>query len=234
MMREPGHFAVILGFFYLIDRFQGRKVNIWIIIGGLLTFSSNFVLFFIFTELHTIFKKSNIQKVFKYLPIFILGIYLIFIALPQSIQDQIIYLAYERNLESVMDAMSASSSMDEALDQRASYQSSAVFYKMTDWQRMVGLGRFDTSYSLSDYRGMIMSVGFIGIFMSFLLYLSLISKGRKVLMFSLLLVYILIILHRAWMLYTYVYIYYLAFIAVVESHRLQLGINRNTQWRRTP
>ena len=46
MMEEPGHFAIVLGFVYLIDRYLHRKINPVIIICAILTFSSAFFLIF--------------------------------------------------------------------------------------------------------------------------------------------------------------------------------------------
>lgn len=218
MMKEPGHFAVILGFIYMIDRFQGRKPNFWIVICGLLTFSANFLLFFMFAEWYSLIKPKNLLKILKWIPVALLGLYIVFIFLPSGIKDQIYYLAYGRNLEQVVDAASTSSSIDDALDERASNLPLIVYEKMSFTERMVGIGRYDTSYALSDYRGMIMAVGWVGMALSSFLYIILVIGIRRSMTFSLLCAFLLILLHRSWMLF-WPYIYFLAFLAVSSYNR---------------
>lgn len=216
MMKEPGHFAVILGFVYLIDRFQGRKVKIWYLICGLFTFSSNFILFVFFTEICTIIRPKNIIRVFTWLPIALLSLYIIYASLPTSLQDQVYYLAYGRNLEKVVDAASTSSSMDDTLDERASDLPLMAYERMSFSERLFGIGRYDTEYSLSDYRGMIMTIGYIGTLISVFCYIFLVLGTRRSLVISLVLAYLLILLHRSWMLLGS-YVYFLAFLAASTS-----------------
>jgi hypothetical protein len=220
MMREPGHFAVILGFIYMIDRYQGRKPNLWIVICGLLTFSANFLLLFLFTEWYSLIKPKNILKILKWIPVALLGLYIVFVFLPSGIKDQIYYLAYGRNLEQVVDVASTSSSMDDALDERASNLPLIVYEKMTFTERLVGIGRYDTSYSLSDYRGMIMAVGWVGLALSTFFYFILVMSIRRSMTLSLLFAFILILLHRSWMLLG-PYIYFLAFLAMSTYNRCE-------------
>ena len=192
MMKEPGHFAVVLGFVYLIDRYQGRKMNKWLVLCGLLTFSFNFVLILLFTEFHNILKSRNTRKIVKWVIFVLLGIYILFLFLPSDIQDQIYYLFYGRNLETVFNALSSSSSINE------------MFF---------GIGGFDTAFCLSDYRGMIMATGFVGLILSNLAYFIIIRNARKALTLSLLMSFLLVLMHRSWMLY-FPYIYYLSLLAV--------------------
>ncbi len=216
MMKEPGHFAVILGFIYLIDRYQGRKINFWLVLCGILTFSSNFILIALFTELHNIFKMRNVKKVLKWILLAILVIYIIYLFLPSDIQDQIYYLIYGRNLEKVMDILASSSSINEALDERASDLPLAIYNKMSFTEMIVGIGGFDTAYCLSDYRGMIMATGIIGLALSIFMYLILIRNAHRALAFSLLMSFVLILMHRSWMLY-FPYIFFLSMLAVVTT-----------------
>lgn len=216
MMKEPGHFAVILGFIYLIDRYQGQKINLWLVLCGILTFSSNFVLIALFTELHNIFRIKNVKKIVKWVLIAIFAIYIIYLFLPSDIQDQIYYLIYGRNLEKVMDILASSSSINEALDERASDLPLAIYNKMTLTEMMVGVGTYDSAYCLSDYRGMIMAIGWIGTVLSIFSYLFLIRGSRKAMACSLLMTFVLIMMHRSWMLY-FPYVYFLSMLAVVTT-----------------
>lgn len=221
MMMEPGHFAVILGFVYLIDRFQGRKPNIWIVICGLLTFSANFLLFVLFTEISYLFHIKNLIVVLKWAIVLLLSLYVVYISLPSSIQDDVYYLAYGRNLEKVIDTASSSSSMDDALDERASDLPLMVYERMSLSEKLFGVGRFDTAYALSDYRGMIMTVGIVGMTLSAFFYILLVLGVRRSLALSLLLAYALILIHRSWMLCSS-YIYFLGFLAVITSKPYKL------------
>lgn len=213
MMKEPGHFAVVLGFIYMIDRFQGRKPNLCIVICGLLTFSANFLLFFMFAEWYSLIKPKNILKILKWIPVALLGLYIAFVFLPSGIKDQIYYLAYGRNLEQVVDAASTSSSVDDALDERASNLPLIVYEKMSFTERMVGIGKYDAAYALSDYRGMIMAVGWMGMALSFFLYFILVIGIRRYMTLSLLSAFFLILLHRYWMLLG-PFVFFLAHIAM--------------------
>ena len=213
MMKEPGHFAVVLGFVYLIDRYQGRKMNKWLVLCGLLTFSFNFVLILLFTEFHNILKSRNTRKIVKWVIFVLLGIYILFLFLPSDIQDQIYYLFYGRNLETVFNALSSSSSINEALDERANDIPLTIYNKMSINEMFFGIGGFDTAYCLSDYRGMIMATGFVGLILSNLAYFIIIRNARKALTLSLLMSFLLVLMHRSWMLY-FPYIYYLSLLAV--------------------
>jgi hypothetical protein len=54
---EPGHFAIYIGFTLLIDRFLGNKINIILLIGGLLTLSPAFFIILIIIVSYSILKK---------------------------------------------------------------------------------------------------------------------------------------------------------------------------------
>ena len=78
-LQEPGHFAIILGFVFLIDRFMRRKVNIWIVICGVLTFSMNFFILAVFGEIYDMFvNKVGVRKLKIYISILIMGIFVFF------------------------------------------------------------------------------------------------------------------------------------------------------------
>lgn len=214
MLQEPGHFAILLGFIYLIDRFRAKTINYWIVICGLFTFSSAFVLIVFFTEIHRLFSLKNLKKIVVAIPFILLLSIVLFKCLPTDIQEQIEFFAYGRNLENVIDAFKETSSLTGALDERASDYSIANYEKMSSLQYFFGGGHMDISYSLSDYRGMILHIGLLGMFLSIFLLWAILMNVPIKLKISVGLAYFLIIIHRSWMLYD-PYIYFLSLMAVV-------------------
>jgi len=234
MMKEPGHFAIILGIIYLIDRFREKKINFWIIIAGVLTFSSNFFIIVFITEVRNVFTKRIFASILKY------GKYLFFLPivyflLPIDIREQVNYLFYERNLAEVFEALNSSSSLSEGLDMRANDTSVSIYEHISLGEYLVGGVKFDSSESLADYRGLILRIGLIGIIISSLAYYSTVSRKDTSIQISLMLLYILVLLHRSWMLQA-PYLYFLSFLAVTvytysqnQSKKLYLtlGTNKN-------
>lgn len=214
MLQEPGHFAILLGFFYLIDRLSGRKINYWIVICGLLTFSSAFILIVFFTEIHSIFSLKSLRKVVISLPFIVLFLFLLYSFLPSGIQEQIEYYAYGRNLGNVLEAISETSSLTGALDERASDFSIANYEKMTTMQYIFGGGHRDKGDVLSDYRGMVINVGYVGVFLASFIYLAIFVRTPLRLKIALGLSFFLVLLHRSWMLYQ-PYIFIEGFMAVI-------------------
>lgn len=211
-VQEPGHWAIIIGLFYLIDRFALQKRNFWILISGILTFSSAFLLIFLAVELLNLFSKASF-KTTKQLLFILLGFFLVYTILPQNIKNNISYLFFERNLESVYENYEESESLQSALDARASNYSIDLYYNLSPHEYWFGRGYRDTSSAISDHRGTILYIGLIGLILSIIPSVLIIRNAKWRLLialgFSLFLVYI----HRGWMYYT-PYIYFLAFMAV--------------------
>ena len=216
MMKEPGHFAIILGFIYFIDRFRGKKINIWIIIASILTFSSTFYIIVAITELRYFFNKRYFAKFLKYSLLITVLLISIYFLLPSSIKEQFYYLFIERNLADVFEALQTSSSLSEGLDARANADSVYIYDHISMRDFLFGGVEFDSSLSLADYRGLILRVGVIGMALSFLTFISTIKGQKTFMQISLLLIYILILIHRSWMLQS-PYIYFLSFMAVIIS-----------------
>lgn len=213
MLQEPGHFAILLGFIYLIDRLCGQKINYWIVIGGLFTFSSTFVLIVLFTEIHHLFSWKNLRKLIFSLPVIVLVFVLLYSFLPSDVKDQIEYFSYGRNLEQVVEAYNETSSLTGALDERANTFSITNYEKLSFSQYLFGGGYIDSGYALSDYRGMILHVGLLGVCLSILFYLSILIKTPSKMGIALGLTFFLIIIHRSWMLYE-PYIFFFSFMAM--------------------
>ena len=209
MMEEPGHFAIVLGFVYLIDRYLHRKINPAIIICGILTFSSAFFLIFFFTELWNFFRYW--KKTILYLASAFLVGAVIYTSLPSDAQDAVRFLAYERNLEKVTEAFSSSGSLDEALDERSSDYGTRVYDRMSFGQKLIG-DEWDNDMILSDYRGFIVRMGYIGLIFVVMASLMSISGASFQLKVSLSLTLFLIMIHRSWFFYE-PFPYFMSFLA---------------------
>ena len=211
-VQEPGHWAIILGLFYLIDRFALQKRSFWMVLGGVLTFSSAFLLMFLSVELLTLFSR-HFSKQFRNLLLILVGLFIMFLILPQNIKENINYLFFERNLESVYENYNENESLTEALDARASNYSIDLYYNLSPREFWFGSGYRDTTAAISDHRGTILFIGLIGLILSIIPSVLILLKAKWRLFialgFSLFLVYV----HRGWM-YFAPYIYFLAFLAV--------------------
>lgn len=217
MLMEPGHFAVVLGHIYLIERLRGAKVNWWFIICGILTFSSVFMFFVLFTEVRRLFSRKGRKKIVYALICTPIILYVVFVSLPVQVQDEIEYLIYGRNLEQVVDAYETTSSLNGALDERASDYSLRAYENMNMVEYLFGGEHIEPGECLSDYRGMIIYMGCVGIFLSVLVYLVIISNLPIYMRLSLILSYSLILLHRSFMLFEpYVYLY--AFFVLILAN----------------
>lgn len=209
MMEEPGHFSIVLGFIYLIDRYTNRKINSAIIVCAIFAFSSAFVLIFLFTEFWNLlksWKKTILYGLFA--TIVGIGLYQI---LPRDKQDMIKYLAYERNLEKVTDSLESSGSLNDALDERSSDLGNKIYDHMSFGQKLVG-NEWDPDMVLSDYRGFIVTMGYVGFILIILISLASFSGASIQLKISLSLTLFLIMLHRSWLFYD-PFPYFMSFIA---------------------
>lgn len=214
MLQEPGHFAIILGFVYLLERLLNRKINIIIVVAGILTFSPNFVLLLGLAEFYnTINKKILLKSIGIVLSALIMLIVLFFL-LPQSLQEQFYFLIYERNLELVIDALMNSGSLTEALDERINQSGMYYFASLRPDEMWTGIAVKDDSIILSDYRGLILNIGIIGLFLLILAAFSLIYKVPLKVKFSLLCILLLVLIHRSWMFYS-PYLFYMVYMATV-------------------
>lgn len=220
MLQEPGHFAILLGFIYLIDRLSGQKLNYWIVICGLLTFSSTFVLIVIFTEIHHLLSWKGVRNVVMFVLFLLLFLIVLYSFLPTGIQDQIYYYTYGRNLEKVLAALNETASLTSALDERASYYSIAIYEKMSTIQYIFGGGFRTRADVLSDYRGLIMDIGIFGMFLAIISYMSILVNTPFKLKIALGFAFFLIIIHRSWMLFQ-PYIFFEAFMAVIAYRMSQ-------------
>jgi hypothetical protein len=211
MLQEPGHFAIILGFVYMTDRMLGKKLSPWVVICGFLTFSSNFPLVIFITEIYQIFKIKSIFKILKGIVVALIACFIVFKCLSSDMQDTIKYLAYERNLETVVDALSTSGSLTEALDERTSSSGEVAYQNINSSNMWIGLGHDETLITLSDYRGVILQYGLIGLILIVIAITQVTRHFPKRQYFQMLAFLFLILIHRSWMFYA-PYIYALPFM----------------------
>ena len=209
MMEEHGHFSIVLGLVYLIDRYTHRKINPAIIIGAIFTFSSTFFLILFFTEFWNFI--THWRKTLLYLVCSVVLCIIAFKALPRDMQDMVYYLAYERNMEQVVEAYDSSGSLDEALDERANDLGQNVYDKLSFEEKLIG-GEGDRFIVLSDYRGFIVTMGYIGLLLVILISLTTLFGAPPLLKVSLFLSLMMIMLHRSWFFYE-PFPYFMSFMA---------------------
>ena len=213
-LQEPGHFSVIVGLVYMIERCLHHKRNIFLIVGGLFTFSFNFILMFFVSELFMASTVKQFRRLIRWLMIVVAGVFFIYSILPADVKDQLYYLFWERNMEELFGAFQESSSLEMSMDERANELGLFEYSQLTEDEKLFGIGGLEENAMLSDYRGMVVSRGYIGLFLSVcssfvIIFLAPRWRQRIVLLLGLLLVY----LHRAWMLGN-LYLYFIVFMGV--------------------
>jgi hypothetical protein len=214
MLQEPGHFAIILGFVYLVERLLNKKPNIIMIICGILTFSPNFILLLFLAEFYNAIRRKMLLKVFGFVLAAICFFVFLFFMLPKSLQDEFYFLIFERNMEFVIDALMSSGSLSDALNERTNQSGLSYFYSLRPDEIWTGIAVHDDSIILSDYRGLILNIGILGLLLLIFVMLSLVYKVPFMIKFSFLCMLILVVLHRSWMFYS-PYLIYMVYMATV-------------------
>lgn len=212
-LQEPGHFAVVLGYIYITDSFIQKKRNLLLIVCGLLTFSSNFILMFVIAEVYNLVNIRKIGKIIVGVIVFLFVVIFVSRSLNDSVKEKVMFLSYGRNLESVFDAFSSSRSLDEALNERINKSGEMAWSKINESNIWTGLfGEMDEDVILSDYRGAILRYGLIGLFLMVLTFFIIPIKLPIKQHLQLLLFLILVMLHRSWMFFS-PYLYYMMFLS---------------------
>lgn len=213
-LQEPGHFSIVLGFVYLIDRFLDQKRNLWIILCGLLTFSMNFVIIALVSEL---LQVNNVGRSFGFifkmlLIVIVLGV--VYALLPGTLQHSVSYLFFERNFSEVFDLFQETGSVTEALNARINQTGELEYASLTSKELLVGKRFFDSDMILSDYRGIIYTFGYIGLTLSILTLLSIVFNAKTWrFRLALSVAFVLVFLHRSWM-FNSPYLYFLSFLGI--------------------
>lgn len=211
MMQEPGHFSVILGFVYIMDRITHTRINPILFVAAILTFSSNFFFAVLFVEAVNIYR--NYAKVILWTLVIAFGLFVIYNSLPSNIRELVYYMAYERNFEQAEETYSESGSVTSMLDDRANQHGIYTYEMMAPEEQLVGKG-MDRDIILSDYRGTILRLGWIGLILTIIAILAASSGLEKSLRIPLLLFLTIVFLHRSWMFYS-AYMYYLTLLTSV-------------------
>lgn len=209
MMEEPGHFSIVLGLVYLIDRYTHRKINPAIILCAVLSFSSAFFLIMLFVELWNII--THWGKVLLYVLCSVCIACFTYFILPRNMQETVQFLAYGRNLEQVTDVLSSSGSLEEALNERTNSYGVKVYENMRFEKKLFG-DNWDSDIILSDYRGFIVKMGLVGFILVILISVMSLSGSSFQLKLSLILTLFLIMLHRSWF-FLEPFPYFMSFIA---------------------
>lgn len=218
-LREGGHFAVFLGLMYIVERTSKGARNLWLLLCGILTFSSNFIVCVILAEIVALYEERAIGRTMKYIMLAGIVLLVVFSILPDVLKDQLIYLAFGRNLEAVLNSVGAGD-FEDALNLRANDIGELYYYQFANnadtYTYLFGMPS-STEFEdiiLSDYRYLIMTRGIVYFSMVILLILSCSHSLNKKLSVALLLFAMLILTHRAWML-SRSYVYVLIILATV-------------------
>ena len=217
MVQEPGHFSIYLGIVYMIDRLMRGKINYWLIPGAISAFSSTFFIIFFITEIMSLNHIATSQKKvrnLKYFFLFIVIVFFIYISLGETFKNAIEELFWGRQLGGLLTIVDQTNSLDSALDQRASEIGLEIYNKLDTFSILFGGTKLLDI--LSDYRGLIVTLGVVGILLSAIciITLSINSPLRMKLIISF--VFLLVLIHRSWMIPSPV-IYTLFFFAVTLS-----------------
>ncbi len=144
----------------------------------------------------------------------------VFILSPQSLQDEVIRIVYERMLEASIENMQSEGAM-ALLDGRVEDYGVAAynqFAKSGLYELMTGVQSFDGYNLMSDYRWMLMSRGYIGT--SLVLWITYkFSCTKKIDLFGIcvFLFALAIFVQRAWM-YRHVYIWIMMLLVVNKAY----------------
>lgn len=202
MVQEPGHFAILLGFIYIIERSVKHTPNIFIILCGILTFSMNFILIMFGMEFVNALRYRKFVKFLRNILGIIICCLLFYLILPKDYQETINYLFFDRNLSEVLDALKETSSLNGALNERIN-STGEFYYKrfLFSGNLLFGENITDDNFILSDYRGLILNMGVVGL----ILCIFMILGSTKHLPFTIRLAFVgalvLVLLHRSWFFY---------------------------------
>ena len=107
-------------------------------------------------------------------------------------------------------------SLEEALDERANDYGEFAYNNATTEELIYGKGRRDYDVVLSDYRGLMMNIGLIGLIMVALVSFFIIKRCSWGVKVAVALSIFLIVVHRSWMCWA-PYPYFFPFWAVALS-----------------
>jgi len=204
---EPGHFGIYIGLVLCGEKMLRGKTSLLLNITGFLTFSPAFILIFLLLIFYDFIVLKQFKNFKVYLTILFSIIVLIFNVSPEM-RENLWFLAVERNVESEGDSV-----WDDRSDQNArilydklAKTSGIIVGKGTEFLADIGM--------LSDLRGFILKHGLLGLFMSFLICIVILSRTQnRRQLWIYIPVIILVFSHRSWM-FEAAYIYMLLAIII--------------------
>lgn len=222
-LREGGHFVFFIGFVYFMDRVLYRKINIPLIICGLLTLSPNIVAILLLTEGYIAVIDKNVIKPVLGLVASIGLVVALYIFSPQSIKDEITHVVLERSLEASLEGVD-SEGFISILDGRVEMEGKMTydeFLKAGIREKMLGVKDLDPSFIMSDFRWLFLYCGYVGSIL-FLLCTILIAfqKERSFFSFCILVLALLVSLQRVWM-FLQPYIWTMMLLCTTAKRRLK-------------
>ncbi|MDD4209499.1 MAG: hypothetical protein PHI52_04090 [Bacteroidales bacterium] len=223
-LQEPGHFGIVLGVVMFIDRLLAKKMNLLLLFAGFLTFSPAFFIILFIAEVYQFLMNRKVKEERIYgknrkRNIFFVSLILLFttflILLNQGLRNRIWYMVYERNFQKVITSVQSGESIEEGLNERVN-NTGIVYYNQFRKSSKIWLG--DENWEkggvvLSDYRGMIATIGIVGLFLSLLTWFAVFLRASLKQIAFMLCIVIFIYLHRAWM-FLSPYIMFLFFVGI--------------------
>lgn len=194
---EGGHFAIYLGIIIVIDRMLNNKLNPIFVICGIFTFSMVFVIFFLVSELIDIIinKKSKI-RVYLLASVAVL---LLLLFLPSYIKDAFWFMLFERNFSDVVSSISQSG-LSTGLNERVNSAALRTFENFINSDEILFGSSSKMGYEvMSDYRGIMMSRGLLGLVSTVMVLLSSLLVAKRQYLIYWFAIIALVFLHRAWM-----------------------------------
>ena len=194
---EPGHFGIYLGLILAIEKFNFyEKRNLLLLITGFLTFSTAFYGIFCLGILYKILKYKRITTdiIWIVAVLFLIAITLLFFS------NRFIETIYGRVVENKREEVSG---VIDLLDNRvpdSHITKFENFIQSTD--ALVGLGYDNDEMIGTNWRGAIYRFGIIGIIIMLLLIFSIAGKGNMKYGFLLVMKGLLIVVHRAYLMFS--------------------------------
>lgn len=201
--REGGHWAIYLGFLYFSEKAIYNKRNIWVIISGSLSLSPNFLIAFFVTEGYCGIVQKKIEKSMAIFLGTILLIMTVFTLSPKKIQDEVVRVIFERSLDRSIESLGSEGLM-AIINERTGHDQRGLLYfdrfMKNDTFTVLTGGKVPKDNTMSDYRMLIMHIGFIGVFLVLWCIFVFSFKTNKGLFgLCLLVMGLAVFAHRSWM-----------------------------------
>lgn len=219
--QEPGHFAIYLGLITFFQKIIFNKISLGFILAGILTLSPNYLIFLVIAFFYDFIYSKNRSKTLMYLFGSFIGVSFLLMA-SETIRDELIFLMLGRNFDN------SGTDIVQLLDDRAGKQTLAYYESFVNTS-YVYFGRgveFMSQYGvLSDWRGMVLKFGLIGLFFSVLASIRILFfTNIKMLKFFVALMLLIIYLQRSWM-FESTFVYLFTIIGLI-SFQFNLKKNR--------